>query len=251
MKRLMIFFLFFQILLFSPALFAQEVRVVDLKGEVFVKRKRTLLWQKAKEDMLLKKAAEIKTDKDSECTLAFDNQLNNAITVKENSHLKIKDIIPAKIDLPEGRIFALIEDIGAVKNFEIVTPSAVTGVRGTGWSTEYRKGRTLLSCFENYIYAQGRDKKGKLTGEKEIPQGFGINIGPGGIFGDIYGLRGRDFQEWRQTKAKLKNIRERLEAERMEDFHPLGDFREEELENLLQQREEIQEQGGGYRLDVY
>src|SRR3989338_1464525 len=117
MKKFRIFFIFFQILLFPACLFAQTAKVIDVKGAVLIKSGPSSAWEKARINILLDKDAEVRTREDSKCTLAFDEGLKNILTVEEKSHIKIENVKPGNILLPEGRVFTLIGNLARSEEF--------------------------------------------------------------------------------------------------------------------------------------
>lgn len=196
MKGILVLFIFLLALLISVPAFAQIAKIVDIKGDVLVKETPAIDWARAKLNMLLNKDAEIKTEQNSECTLAFDEQLKNVLTLKEKSHIKIENIVPAKISLPEGRVFSIIKDLAKVEKFEIKTPTATAGARGSGMSIGSEEKSTSVMCFEHAAYVIGMDSAGNPTGEKDISSGYGLNVEEGGVLGDVFELTNRDYEQW-------------------------------------------------------
>ena len=205
MKRVFLVLFVLQLLI-CPSLFAQIAKIIDTKGDVSVKKESSFPWEKAKPDMYLADKAEIRTGSDSECTLSFDEELDNILTIKGDSHIKIEDIKKGRVFLPKGRVFTLIEDLAKLQDFQIRTPTAVAGVRGTGEEVKVN-GDTTVKCFEGKAYAQGIDKSGKKTNKKNIPKGFGIVAFLGGALGDLFGLRDQDWFDWQEFRELVRELR--------------------------------------------
>ena len=53
MKRAWIFFMFFYTVLFTTCLYAQTAKIIDIKGNVLVKKEPASEWEKAKLNMFL------------------------------------------------------------------------------------------------------------------------------------------------------------------------------------------------------
>lgn len=196
--------------------------------------------------MLLGKDAEIKTGDRSLCTLAFDEELKNIMTVKENSHIKLDSIIPAKVFLPEGRVFSLIDNLSAIEKFEVRTPTAIAGARGTGLSVKFLDGKTVAICYEHLVYVMSLDKQG-IPGElKELAEKFGVTIGPDGFWQGPFALSGEDLKEWKDFMAYLDSLLNNPEGEGnsptdlQEDAQ---DSRADELYEMRRQEEEGRNQG--------
>jgi hypothetical protein len=251
MKKILVCLFIFQIAHFTPSLFAQSVKIIDLKGCVTVKQNAQLDWKKAKIDMTLYKDAEVKTEKKSECTIAFDDEISNALTLKEDSHIKLESILPANVYLPQGRVFSLIDDIAKIEDFEIRTPTAIAGVRGTGLSAVAKKdGCSTFSSFENSVNVQGSDQQGNKTNQKNLPSGFGINVCEGGMLGEFFKLGAGDLREWDGFKGNLEDLRGNSGKD--DDLDPLGDLKDENqgprrngmFEDLRRDEENRRESGG-------
>lgn len=255
MKRVFNFLVFTAIiLLFSSSVFAQSAKIVDLKGKVSVKKELSAAWQEAKINMLLSKSAEIKTAKDSLCTLAFDEELKNIMTIKENSQVKLESIIPAKVFLPEGRVFSLIDNLSSIEKFEVRTPTAIAGARGTGFSVENLNGQTLTSCYKHFVYVMGLDKQGNTGEVKELAEKFGITINPDGSWEGPFGLSPEALKEWQDFVGYLESLGsdgqdegDSLGMAQDESKETLGDSLYENRRAEEEQRETPQPPGGeGY-----
>jgi hypothetical protein len=203
-KRLIVVFLFSLLLVGSA--FAQEAKILYVKGKVSIKKDAAASWEKAKISTILGKQAEVKTEAKSECTLAFDETMKNILTLKEHSWVKLEDIKPAAIFLPQGRVFALIDDLAKVEKFEIRTPTAVAGVRGTGESVAFDKGLSIVKCFKDTVYVQGLDAQGKSLNERALTEGFGVDVDAAGSLGEAFALKDSDMQEWRRFEASSEHI---------------------------------------------
>jgi hypothetical protein len=229
MKRVFNFLVFTAvILLFSSSVFAQSAKIIDLKGKVSVKKELSAAWQEAKINMLLLKDAEIKTASGAICTLAFDEELKNIMSIKENSEVKLESIIPAQVFLPEGRVFSLIDNLSAIEKFEVRTPTAIAGARGTGFSVESLNGQTLASCYKHFVYLMGLDKQGNTGEIKELAEKFGITINPDGTWEGPLGLSPEAMKEWQDFLGYLES----LKGDGQDEGDSLGGLQDESKESL-------------------
>ncbi|MEM7816752.1 MAG: FecR domain-containing protein, partial [Candidatus Aenigmatarchaeota archaeon] len=176
MKRFYIFLVFGIFLIFLNSFSQTTIRIIDIKGEVLVKISPTQPWEKARVNMPLNKETEIQTKINSECTIGFDTDLRNVLTLKENSQVKVEEILPAKVFLSKGRVFSLIKDVASLKEFKVRTPVAIAGVKGTGFSMENTDSGSVIKCFEDEVDVTGLDNQGNPTQEAELLSGFGINV---------------------------------------------------------------------------
>jgi hypothetical protein len=238
MRRIAGLVIFFQIFLFTAYGFSQTVTIIDVKGSAQVRDQETQPWQEAQPGRILEKNAELLTKSNSECTLAFDQRRKNVLTVKADSRIKIDEIIPAKIMLSEGRVFSLIKAISSIEKFEIKTPTATAGVRGSGLGVVFQLQTTSVFCFEDKIFIQGLDDQGNVTAEQELSEGLGINIGTGGILGESFALSSQDYKDWQDFSGGIERERQRIEEQAREKA-----AKEELMEKELQQAGEAQTMG--------
>ncbi|MCK9573404.1 MAG: FecR family protein [Candidatus Omnitrophica bacterium] len=226
MKKFLFLFVLFCFSLFMSA-FAQMAKIIEVKGDVQVKKAAKSAWEKARIDTFLDKQSEIKTGASSECSLSFDEELKNILTIKENSEVKIENLKPAGISLPQGRVFSLIDDIAKVEKFEIRTPTAIAGVRGTGESVEFSSNCANVKCFENNVYVQGLGSQGNSTGQQGVSGGFGVQVCEGGTFGKQFTLSGEDLSQWEEFLGNVDGLR---------DNSFTGDGENDALNNALDER---------------
>jgi hypothetical protein len=206
MRRTIVLFFLFSLFVLSSAL-AQVAEIIDIKGNVRIREPGKIFWRKAKIHMLLKRDTKLETGARSECTLTFDEDLMNIVTIKANSLITIEEVKPGRIFLPQGRVFSLIDQLSSVEEFQIRTPTAIAGARGTGWSTDSSDRGTDVKCYEDRTFVQGLDDKGNVTGEKDLDSGFGLDVGPGGDIGNPFDLGPDDFDEWRDFKDNAEDKR--------------------------------------------
>lgn len=183
-------------LLLPACLLAQQAQIIDIKGEVMVKETPASQWQKAKTAMTLGKDAEIETKENAFCAISFDKNNNKIVTLKQNTRVKIDRVEPGAVYLPKGRVISLINKMPAGEKFQIRTPTAIAGARGTGWITNFNGIVTLAQCYENTIFVQGLDDQGNPTTETDVSSGMETNVGRGGIVGDPSPLGDSDYSEW-------------------------------------------------------
>lgn len=159
-------FIIFGVLLFAHASFAQEVKVLSVEGSVEVTPEVTMRPEKPKVDMLLGEGTKIVTKGKSSIELSFNEDATNVVKVSENSHVVIKLDGEDKIELIDGELYALLKDLGKGETFQVRTPSAVCGARGTGWQMSTDGMVTNVSTFENKVFVQGIKKDGTLMDKK-------------------------------------------------------------------------------------
>lgn len=200
------------VLMFCVSVFAQGATIIDVKGKVTLKRDATKAWEKAKRGMELGPNAELKTAKKSECVIAFDKALKNVMTIRQNSSLKLEKVLPVSVSLPQGKVFALIENLESIEDFRIKTPTAIAGVRGTGESVRSGNDGTQVLCFEGGILVQGLDNRGNPTGERDLSGGLGVSIGLDGNLGDTFEVPRSDLAQWSDVRGNIEGARRGIEG---------------------------------------
>jgi len=186
---------------------AQIAKIVNVEGSVSIKPTATSNWQKAKPQMYIKQEAEIKTGPASQCIIAFDENLANIATIDENTQVKLQDLKPAKISLPRGRIFILIDDeVSLLMPFEVRTPTAIAGVRGTGESVEFKAGETTVQCFEGKVYVHSLDTEGFRRQTRTLLEGNGIKIVSHGRMRNPFKVSISAYETWYDHKMKMKEF---------------------------------------------
>jgi hypothetical protein len=239
MKGFRIFSIFCLALVLSFTFaFAQVAKIIDIKGDVTIKKDAKSNWQKAKLDILLNKDSQVKTGTKSECTIAFDEELMNVLTIKEKTTVTLESIMPGRVYLPAGRVFALIDNLAKAEEFQVRTPTAIAGARGTGWSTSSGSSGSSVSSFDDTVYVQGLDPNGNVTSEEDLSDGYGLDIGSDGNLGDIFELTDNDLRDWEDTgeTGSFDDLREEQESS----------FADEGFEGRREEEEKIEEKEEPY-----
>ena len=182
-------------------------QVLFVQGEVLTKTPDDAAWVPVAAGMVLPEGSEIKTASDASCEIAFDATSGNVIGIEGNTIISIDTLRPALLDLSEGRVFALITNLDKGSTFELRTPTAVAGARGTGWLTEATATQTVFKQYEGSIYAAGRDEDGNPLGEINLPEGFLVVVPYAQAPGVVLGLTDEDIAAWSLWKAEMEQHR--------------------------------------------
>ena len=138
MGRRDIFVVFGGVILFSFIIFfVYAAEIVDVVGKAQVQPSSSTSWHSARVGMKLAIGDKIRTARRSEVRIALDEAKKNFISVSELTLVVLNSTVPGEInkfDLSEGKLYAKIEKVKAGATFEVATPSAIAGVRGTAWS---------------------------------------------------------------------------------------------------------------------
>ncbi len=95
-----------------------------------------------------------------------------------------------------------------MEKFEIRTPVAIAGVRGTGESVEFSSGCASVKCFESNVYVEGLNNQGNVTGEQGVAGGYGVKVCEGGAFGDQFNLSNNDLSQWEDFLGNVDGLRD-------------------------------------------
>jgi len=200
MKKLLIAIM----LMLLPILaFASDYQIIEAKGQVFLRSAPTVRWQNAHKGDTLSDGYGLKTEENSQCTFAAGDNINKAITLKESSQLTISDDSVRSLLLLKGRVFLLVEKMEAGETFEVRTPTAIAGVRGTGWTVESDQA-TDVKCFEGEVYVKGVDAQGNAAAQKDVAAGSGVQVKDGAVDEPVV-LTRKDKKEWNSFKDVVKD----------------------------------------------
>ena len=187
--------------------YTQPNSIVSVKGEVFLRQGPSGEWQRAEQNTRLAPNAELKVGAASSCDISLDDKMKDVVTVKDDSQVKIESLKPSRIFLQQGRVYSVIDNLKKIEDFQVRTPTAVVGVRGTGLEVSFLNGSTLASCFEHKIYVRSLDSRGNILGRREVPFGQCVAIDARGEFGNIYSLSPGDWEAWNMHKGRLAGMR--------------------------------------------
>lgn len=153
--------------------------IIYVSGIAKIKTPSSGDWVDVQEGMIVKEGDIIKTEADSNVELAFGEGLSNIINIFPNSQLVISRFTPGLVKLEEGRVFSLLKKLKKGSSFEVRTPTAVAGARGTGWGVNLEDNGTDVQGFEKTVYVAGLDDKGGLLGLANLTEGWKTFLGPG------------------------------------------------------------------------
>jgi len=158
---------------------AEEVgAVAEIEGQAEVLRAGTAAWTPLKAGDAVQLGDQVRTPADSKLKLLFRD--DSVVTLAPSSVLKVDEQVlgatapSSRFSLFLGTIRALVTDrYGAAgARFEVETPTAIAGVRGTGFITAYdatREETVVLGLFDT----TGVRSKVDQRGEREV------RVGPG------------------------------------------------------------------------
>jgi hypothetical protein len=219
----------------------RNARVIYLEGTVRINDIQ------AKIGMAVKQGDRIGTGEDSYVEIGFDSSLNNNLKIDQNSSVIIKKIAPEQIDidLSTGKIFSLLEKLDEDNTFRIITPVAVVGVRGTGWSSEAGKNESRFSVFENEVFVQGIDSFGNLMGKVIVKKGWKIGVKKFEIPARLSKVSAGERRQWRRWKRVLNKHIKSFLGKDLKGYEREG----KKLKRIIEQTESNLEKGDAEKIE--
>lgn len=107
---------------------------------------------------MLTKDNSLKTGPNSWAEIDIDGY-KSTIRVKEKTLVEFMHFAPVRISLLNGELRSLVEGLDKGTTFEIKTPTAVCGARGTGWDTKTDGKEVMVDTYEEEVYFQSQNKK--------------------------------------------------------------------------------------------
>ena len=130
--------------------------IVRISGSVSIERAGSKLVPSV--GMILNTSDKITTSKGSSLEVTFDDGLKDIVKIGSNSHVVLEsDAIQKQtsIFMDKGEILLKLEKLEKGSNFQVRTPTAVAGVRGTSFGVQLKGKEAIISDFESKIYVKG------------------------------------------------------------------------------------------------
>jgi len=159
---------------------APEAVIIFTRGSVRLKYAGYDDWIEAAQGAIIKDGDTIETGDDAWAEIGFGKELENAARIKENTRIRVSSAIPTRIDLLNGDIRSLVEKLEGDTTFEVKTPTAICGARGTGWDTSFDGEETRAVTYESEIYFKS------ISPEDEELEMVIVKAGKSGTFKGTY-----------------------------------------------------------------
>lgn len=161
-------------------------------------------WKEVKKDLFLYSGDSIKTHKNSYVGIAFDAKKNNVVNIEPDAYVVLKLKEAEKIELIDGEVFSSMKRLPRGSRFEIRTPTAVCGARGTDLGVNANKTRTIVSAYENDSYTKGIKKDGTLTEEVSVKEGYQRLVKRFEKPSKLMKISNRDIKRWEKWRGDLR-----------------------------------------------
>ena len=141
---------------------AHGVEVVSYEGKVDVTLKGQDVSAPAKAGMEISAGDRIVTGEKSSARLSFSSESEQTIDINEQSDVIVKLQGGEKIELISGEVFAKIKGLKKGEEFQVRTPSATCGARGTAWVATANADKTDISVIDGSVFTRGINRDGTL-----------------------------------------------------------------------------------------
>ena len=187
--------------------------VIRYKGNVQIQEKNNNDWMMPVVGMRLKNGTKIKTGKTSSYielmfNYAEDSSKKNVVRIEYGSTVELTKISPdnTQISLDKGGLSCILQKTNKGTKFDVKTPVAICGAKGTGWKVTHNP-KTTAYCFENKIFMQMLNEQGLPAGDQSnINEGHKKTIGGGGFIGPtkrIGSWQKRRWNSWMRDLGKF------------------------------------------------
>lgn len=154
---------------------ARAAEIVFLEGNVQVQPVDEKEWKKAEKGMTVAIGDSVRTARHSRVDIALDSEKKNTIRLEEKTLVVLNsasaDTID-RLDLAKGRVYSNLEGIKAGLSFEVNTPSAVAGVRGSSYMVYVEKDEDEVAALKDTVYLRSFDADNNQLADTMLPEGF-------------------------------------------------------------------------------
>jgi len=158
---------------------AQKNEAFFVKGDVLCKKSGRDEWSGLDRDSSLADGDMIETSKNSSVEIKFGKDMKNIISAREDTSIKLDVIVASgdkKITLAKGKFLADLEELDSGSKFEVVTPTAVCGVLGTGFETVTSPDTTTVKVYDGQVHVKSAGMRGMISKPVIVSQGSQVVI---------------------------------------------------------------------------
>ncbi|MEW5693994.1 MAG: FecR domain-containing protein [Candidatus Hydrogenedentota bacterium] len=183
--------------------FFSDGYITFFEGDVFYYSYIDDTWETVTDSFPIGMNDIIKVNDDSLCEITFKDK--SIITLEENTQIEIKELRikdrkkNIKLHLDYGNLNSLVEKISSWGSyFEIESPAAVVGVRGTEFDVSYEKEDEVeVDVYDGEVEVGRRDDKGNIVEKDYLKKDQFVNI-----------LKNREIQKFHKLNENRKALRE-------------------------------------------
>ena len=216
---------------------SRAAQLINVEGNVQVQSPGDNEWKKAENGMQVNIGDSIRTARRSKADIALDAEKKNTIALGEKTLVVLNsasaDTID-RLDLSRGRVYSNMEGIKSGLSFEVNTPSAVAGVRGSSYMVYAERDEDEVSAYKDTVFIKTFDADKNQISEIMLPEGFKTFIGRFEAPSAFLQISNREFIRFDTIRDDLISRLEGKEPE-MEKGSQGGDAQKTDIEILSDQ----------------
>jgi hypothetical protein len=216
----------FAFAVFGLISFAAAAQIIRVEGNVQVQSPADEVWKKAENGMEVTIGDSIRTARHSKASIALDADKKNTIELGEKTLVVLNSATADTIDrmdVSRGRVYANLEGIKAGLNFEVNTPSAVAGVRGSSYMVYTERDQDEVSAYKDTVFIKTFDANKNESSEIMLPEGFKTFIERFETAGALMPVTNREFIRFDSIRDDLLSRAEGKEPEKQTGGGDQGD----------------------------
>jgi len=177
-----------------------DVRVKSVIGKAVVAREGAAKLIRLRKRMILRSSDVVRTDAGAKATLVLGNR--GVVMINENSNIRMSNLLAdnTKLDINDGGVKLALKKIKGDRKFNLETPTAVAGVRGTTFMIDVKTSKERAFPYSAKLESENQRDTSRImvfTGavavvdpenkrpEKKISRLRMANISEGVAFDDI------------------------------------------------------------------
>ncbi len=171
-KRSMVSFVLCGFFLLCACSFAaaDQAEIISVNGTVEVLLEGADEYAAAQEGMALEAGDTIKTSDGGSAELSFNEANTNVVRLNENTDAEVVLSGDEKLSMTTGEVFASVSELAGGSSFEIRTPTAVSGARGTDWVTKVSGEGTDVEAIDSIPYVRHFESAGVKSAQMTMIQ---------------------------------------------------------------------------------
>ena len=152
----------------------RAAEVLFVKGSVQVQAPDDETWRNVEKGMQVNIGDRIRTARHSKIDIALDKTKLNTIQLGERTLAVLHSSADAidRIDISRGRVYSNMEGIKSGLSFEVTTPSAVAGVRGSSYMVYVENDQDEVAAYKDTVFIKAFDADKKQIMDMMLPEGF-------------------------------------------------------------------------------
>jgi len=223
--------------IFAAMTVSRAAQLINVEGSVQVQSPGDNEWKKAENGMQVNIGDSIRTARRSKADIALDAEKKNTIALAEKTLVVLNSASADSIDrldLSRGRVYSNMEGIKSGLSFEVNTPSAVAGVRGSSYMVYAERDEDEVSAYKDTVFIKAFDADKHQISEIMLPEGFKTFIGRFEAPSAFLQISNREFIRFDTIRDDLINRLEGKQPE-MEKGGQEGDVQKTDIEVLSEQ----------------